>query len=73
MTIFATLLVQRSSAATVVLANVLCLPLIALLFCCPLPLLEPQPFRWRFAASLVMVVVGNLIFNRQAILRATTT
>ncbi|CAK9054783.1 unnamed protein product [Durusdinium trenchii] len=56
-------LVRKASAATVVLANVAALPLSALVFCCPLPLLERQPFRWSFACSLILVVVGNLLYG----------
>jgi len=56
-------LVKKASAATVVLANVAALPLSALVFCCPLPLLQQQPFRWTFAFSLVLVVVGNLLYG----------
>ncbi|CAE7708740.1 BOB1 [Symbiodinium sp. CCMP2456] len=47
-------LVRRASASTVVLANVAALPLSALVFCCPLPLLKPQQFRWTFAMSLLL-------------------
>lgn len=56
-------LVRKASAATVVLANVAALPLSALVFCCPLPLLQRQPFQWSFAVSLILVVVGNLLYG----------
>jgi len=56
-------LVRQASAATVVLANVIALPLSALVFCCPLPLLERQAFHWGFVASLAMVVAGNVLFG----------
>ncbi|CAE7462212.1 BOB1, partial [Symbiodinium necroappetens] len=56
-------LVRRASASTVVLANVAALPLSALVFCCPLPLLKPQQFRWTFAMSLLLVAGGNLLYG----------
>eukprot|EP00931_Biecheleriopsis_adriatica_P120925 TRINITY_DN96011_c0_g1_i1.p1 TRINITY_DN96011_c0_g1~~TRINITY_DN96011_c0_g1_i1.p1 ORF type:complete len:429 (-),score=58.89 TRINITY_DN96011_c0_g1_i1:92-1378(-) len=56
-------LVRRASAPTVVLANVAALPISALLFCFPLPLLKPQSFRWTFALSLLLVASGNLIYG----------
>ncbi|CAE7040113.1 CLT3 [Symbiodinium sp. KB8] len=56
--ITALLLVQKSSASTVVLANVVALPLSALIFCLPLPSLERQVFQWRFAVSLLLIVLG---------------
>jgi len=57
-------LVRRASASTVVLANVIALPLSALVFCCPLPLLERQAFHWSFAFSLTVVVAGNVLYGR---------
>lgn len=59
-------LVRRASASTVVLANVAALPLSALVFCCPLPLLKPQQFRWTFAMSLLLVAGGNLLYGRSS-------
>eukprot|EP00933_Yihiella_yeosuensis_P061127 TRINITY_DN63951_c0_g1_i1.p1 TRINITY_DN63951_c0_g1~~TRINITY_DN63951_c0_g1_i1.p1 ORF type:complete len:240 (+),score=39.70 TRINITY_DN63951_c0_g1_i1:78-797(+) len=64
LTVMAILLVQRSSAAAVVLANVVALPLSCFLFCFPLPFLAPQAFQWRFAVSLLLVVVGNFVYNK---------
>ena len=66
-TVLAILLVQRYSAATTVLANVIAMPLSALLFCCPLPLLPQQPFQWKFALSLVIIVGGNLLYNSKVL------
>jgi len=63
------LMVRQSSASSTVLANVVALPLSALLFCCPLPLLEPQPFHWRFASSLLLVILGNLVYNKDMLRR----
>lgn len=63
LSIIAILLVQRTSASAVVLANVIALPLSAFLFCCPLPFLEAQPFQLRLAASLAIVILGNLVYN----------
>mmetsp|Transcript_71964 Transcript_71964/g.199700 ORF Transcript_71964/g.199700 Transcript_71964/m.199700 type:complete len:181 (-) Transcript_71964:25-567(-) len=63
LSVLAILLVQQTSAAATVLANVAALPLSALLFCCPLPLLERQPFHWRFGTGLVLVAAGNLLYN----------
>jgi len=57
-------LVRRGSAATVVLANVIALPLTALVFCWKLPLLPPQQFHWHFAFGLALVVVGNYVYGR---------
>jgi drug/metabolite transporter (DMT)-like permease len=63
-------LMRHASASTVVLANVAALPLSALVFCfCPLPLLHRQSFRWQFAASLLLVIVGNLIYSHKAFTR----
>mmetsp|Transcript_74474 Transcript_74474/g.205511 ORF Transcript_74474/g.205511 Transcript_74474/m.205511 type:complete len:455 (-) Transcript_74474:162-1526(-) len=66
-------LVRQASASTVVLANVIALPLSALIFCCPLPLLERQPFQWCFALSLVMVVAGNTIYGRAGLSRHSSS
>jgi len=57
-------LVRRGSAATVVLANVVALPVSALVFCWKLPLLPPQQFHWHFAFGLALVVVGNYVYGR---------
>ncbi|CAE7575184.1 crtp1 [Symbiodinium natans] len=65
--ITALLLVQRTSASTVVLANVVALPLSALIFCLPLPSLERQVFHWRFAVSLLLVVLGNLLYSHRSL------
>lgn len=67
LSVTAMLLVQRSTAAAVVLANVVAFPLSTLLFCCPLPCLQPEPFKWRLLVSLVLVVAGNLLYNLRAI------
>ncbi|CAE8684098.1 unnamed protein product [Polarella glacialis] len=61
-------LVSQASAAAVVLANVVALPISALLFCCNLPLLGPQAFRWNFATSLMLVVAGNLLYSSASFL-----
>jgi drug/metabolite transporter (DMT)-like permease len=53
-------LVRQASAATVVLANVIALPLSALVFCWKVPLLPPQQFHWNFAFGLALVVVAQL-------------
>lgn len=66
--ITAMLLVQKSTAACVVLANVVALPLSTLLFCCRLPVLEPEPFKWRLIASLALVVFGNVLYKWRTIL-----
>eukprot|EP00913_Durusdinium_trenchii_P019904 g18710.t1 len=63
LSITALMLVQRTSAAATVLANVVALPLSALLFCLPLPLLEQEAFHWRFAVSLLLIVLGNLLYS----------
>mmetsp|Transcript_55747 Transcript_55747/g.130067 ORF Transcript_55747/g.130067 Transcript_55747/m.130067 type:complete len:384 (-) Transcript_55747:50-1201(-) len=65
--ITALLLVQKTSASTTVLANVVALPLAALLFCLPLPSLERQVFHWRLAASLALVVIGNLLYSHRSL------
>jgi len=57
-------LVRQASAAAVVLANVIALPLSALVFCWQLPLLTPQQFHWHFAIGLALVVVGNFTYGR---------
>jgi len=59
-------LVRQASAATVVLSNVAALPLSALLFCCPLPLLRPEAFRWKFVLSLLVIIAGNLLYGSSA-------
>jgi len=64
MSVLAIYLVQMSSANATVLANVVALPLAALLFCLPLPGLPPQAFRWSLAASVLIAVAGNLVYNR---------
>lgn len=64
-------LVRQASAATVVLSNVAALPLSALLFCCPLPLLRPEAFRWKFVFSLLVIVAGNLLYGSSAFQRPT--
>ncbi|CAJ1454700.1 unnamed protein product [Effrenium voratum] len=69
LSITALLMVQQTSAATTVLANVVALPLSALLFCLPLPLLEQQAFQWRLGASLLLVVLGNLLYSHRALKR----
>jgi len=56
-------LVRQASAATVVLVNVTALPLSALVFCCPLPLLQRQAFSWSFVWSLLMVIAGNVLYG----------
>ncbi|CAJ1398223.1 unnamed protein product [Effrenium voratum] len=64
-------LVRRASAATVVLTNVVALPMSALIFCFPLPLLERQHFRSHFAVSLLLVVAGNLLYGSTSWRRRT--
>lgn len=66
MSVTTLLLVRQTSASTTVLANVFAMPLGALLFCCPLPLLDRQPFHLAFVASLALVVVGNLLYSHEA-------
>ncbi|CAL1171412.1 unnamed protein product [Cladocopium goreaui] len=67
LSITALLLVQKTSAAATVLANVVALPLSALVFCLPLPLLEQQAFHWQFALSLVLIVLGNLLYSHRSL------
>lgn len=67
LSITALLLVQKTSAAATVLANVVALPLSALVFCLPLPLLEQQAFHWQFAMSLVLIVLGNLLYSHRSL------
>lgn len=67
LSITALLLVQKTSAAATVLANVVALPLSALIFCLPLPLLEQQAFHWEFAMSLVLIVLGNLLYSHRSL------
>lgn len=67
LSITALLLVQKTSAAATVLANVVALPLSALVFCLPLPLLEQQAFHWQFAVSLLLIVLGNLLYSHQSL------
>jgi len=62
----ALMLVRQTSASATVLANVVSMPLSALLFCCPLPLLDRQPFHGVFVASLALVVAGNLLYSHGA-------
>jgi len=57
-------IVRQASAAAVVLANVIALPLSALVFCFKLPLLPPQRFHWHVTLGLVLVVMGNYIYGR---------
>jgi len=62
-TMSATMVVNQASAATLVLLNALVLPISALMFCCPLPLMQRQAFHWQFLLSLVLVVFGNVIYS----------
>ncbi|CAK0838818.1 unnamed protein product [Prorocentrum cordatum] len=60
-------LVRTTSAATVVLANVVALPLSALAFCLPLPLLGRAGFDHWMLVSLAIIVTGNLLYGHKGL------
>lgn len=65
-------LVKTTSAPTVILTNLLSVPIVALVFCFPLPLLTPTPFSWSICIGLVIIIVGVLLYNRDIVFKSST-
>jgi len=65
-TILTTLVLERLSAVTIVLTNVLNVPLVSLLFCLELPLLGAAPFRWSFVVGLGVIASGLLLYSHRS-------
>ena len=65
--VFALNMVKMTSASTGILVNLFSVPILSLVFCLKLPLLEPSPFSWNIVAGLAVITFGVLLYSlRQA-------
>ncbi len=59
-------MVKLTSASTGILVNLFSVPILSLVFCLKLPLLEPSPFSWNIIAGLAVITLGVLLYNMRA-------